>query len=126
MSRNNPSLLQILAFLPWWVSIITGLVVFIALFFVFPALAGENQILIMVTLAAKKYALLFACLFLIPAVSSIFKRRNQINLKNEHQHNCPKCSSPLVKRKARRGRNAGNEFFGCSGFPHCRYIENKV
>jgi restriction system protein len=260
MSRNKPSLLQILAFFPWWVSIIAGLVVFIALSFIFPALAEDNQMLNIVALAAKNLAWLFSGLFLIPAVSSIFKNKKQkklieqqrsittlketswsdfevlvgeafrrkgysvnenivagpdggidltiskdgaihivqckqwrsskvgvpivremfgvlkatkaesvfivtsgeftkdaisfannlpIQLINgeqlmnlvadvqvekaasiiriEHQENsCPKCSSPLVKRIAKRGTNTGNEFFGCSGFPKCRYVENKL
>jgi restriction system protein len=260
MSRNNPSLPQILAFFPWWVSIITGLIVFITLSFIFPALAEDNQILNMLALAAKNLAWLFAGLFLIPAVSSIFKNKKQKKLieqqrsiktlketswsdfevlvgeafrrkgylvnenivagpdggidltisKNgaihivqckqwrsskvgvpiaremfgvlkatkaesvfivtsgeftkdaisfandlpiqlingeqlmslvadvqvekaasiihiEQQESvCPKCSSPLVKRIAKRGANTGNEFFGCSGFPKCRYVENKL
>jgi restriction system protein len=260
MSRKNPSLLQTFAFFPWWVSLIAGFIVFITLSFIFPALAGENQLLIMVTLAAKNLAWLFACLFLIPAISSLFKRKKQkrlieqqqgietlkeitwsdfeilvgeafrrkgysvqenmvggpdggvdltlskdgalhivqckhwrsskvgvpivremfgvlkatkalsvfivtsgeftkeaINFANDlpiqlvngdelmaliadvqlqkptqvlnvvqPENNCPKCSSPLVKRIAKRGTNAGNEFFGCSGFPKCRYIENKL
>jgi restriction system protein len=44
----------------------------------------------------------------------------------QQENNCPKCSSPLVKRIAKRGTNTGNEFFGCSGFPKCRYVENKL
>lgn len=35
---------------------------------------------------------------------------------------CPHCGSPLVLRTARRGPNAGSEFYGCSSFPKCRYI----
>ena len=35
---------------------------------------------------------------------------------------CPRCGSPLVLRKARRGRHAGSEFYGCSSYPKCRYI----
>ena len=35
---------------------------------------------------------------------------------------CPSCGSPLVLRKARRGRHAGSEFYGCSSYPKCRYI----
>jgi restriction system protein len=35
---------------------------------------------------------------------------------------CPKCSSPMVKRVAKRGQNAGNEFWGCSQYPKCRGI----
>ena len=36
---------------------------------------------------------------------------------------CPKCSSVMVKRVAKKGENAGNEFWACSAFPKCRYIE---
>ena len=32
---------------------------------------------------------------------------------------CPKCGSPMVLRTARRGRNAGNSFWGCSDYPNC-------
>ena len=34
---------------------------------------------------------------------------------------CPKCGSSLVIRMAKKGPNAGNEFWGCSGFLRCRY-----
>lgn len=37
---------------------------------------------------------------------------------------CPRCGSKLVLRKATKGANAGNQFYGCSGFPKCRYIKN--
>ena len=37
---------------------------------------------------------------------------------------CPRCGSKLVLRTAKRGENAGNQFYGCSGFPKCRYIQN--
>ncbi len=36
--------------------------------------------------------------------------------------NCPKCDRPMVRRTARRGANAGGEFWGCSEFPRCRGI----
>ena len=35
---------------------------------------------------------------------------------------CPLCSSAMVKRTARNGSNAGNEFWGCSTFPKCRGV----
>ena len=35
---------------------------------------------------------------------------------------CPLCSSGMVKRTARNGSNAGNEFWGCSTFPKCRGV----
>jgi len=37
---------------------------------------------------------------------------------------CPICQSPMVLRRAKRGQNAGNEFWGCSKFPSCRGIRN--
>ena len=36
---------------------------------------------------------------------------------------CPKCGKPLVLRTAKKGENAGNRFWGCSGFPKCWYRE---
>ena len=33
---------------------------------------------------------------------------------------CPACSKPMVKRTAKRGANAGEEFWGCSAYPACR------
>ena len=35
---------------------------------------------------------------------------------------CPQCASSMVKRTARKGNNAGGEFWGCSKFPTCRGI----
>ncbi|GAA3714263.1 restriction endonuclease [Oceanisphaera sediminis] len=33
---------------------------------------------------------------------------------------CPRCTAPMVKRKAHQGANAGQLFWGCSKFPKCR------
>lgn len=33
---------------------------------------------------------------------------------------CPLCSKVMVKRRAKRGANAGGEFWGCTGYPACR------
>ncbi|MDX2368245.1 MAG: NERD domain-containing protein [Colwellia sp.] len=35
---------------------------------------------------------------------------------------CSKCGADMVLRKASKGKNAGNEFWGCSTFPRCRNI----
>ena len=34
---------------------------------------------------------------------------------------CPKCGRKLVRRVSRKGRSEGGEFWGCPGFPKCRY-----
>jgi len=33
---------------------------------------------------------------------------------------CPQCGKTLVLRTAKTGRNAGKQFWGCSGYPECR------
>lgn len=37
---------------------------------------------------------------------------------------CPRCGKKMVLRTAKKGENAGRQFWGCSGFPKCRYIES--
>ena len=34
---------------------------------------------------------------------------------------CPRCGAELVIRTARQGTNAGNQFYGCSNYPRCKY-----
>jgi restriction system protein len=33
---------------------------------------------------------------------------------------CPSCGSPMMRRTARRGPNAGSAFWGCSTYPTCK------
>jgi restriction system protein len=42
--------------------------------------------------------------------------------KSETAPACPHCSASMVKRTARKGNNAGTEFWGCSNFPTCRGV----
>jgi hypothetical protein len=35
---------------------------------------------------------------------------------------CSKCGAFMMLRKARKGKNVGNEFWGCSSFPKCRNV----
>ena len=36
---------------------------------------------------------------------------------------CPRCSSQLVKRIAKKGDKKGTEFYGCAAYPKCRYMK---
>jgi restriction system protein len=259
MSKNSPSLLITFSYLPWWASVVAGVVVYLSLSYIFPSVGSDNQILRMLMDAGENVALWFALPFLIPAISSVFKRRKRkqllghqksietlraaswsdfevlvgeafrpkgfkvqenmvggadggidlilskdgeqhlvqckqwrtnkvgvsivremfgvlkasqaktvyvitsgtftkeatafaqnlpirlingadlLNLiadvqtvapqiqtvKNEMSSSCPKCTSPLVKRTAKRGMNKGNQFLGCSSFPKCRFIQRE-
>lgn len=37
---------------------------------------------------------------------------------------CPMCQSAMVQRIAKHGPNAGNAFWGCSGYPGCKGVVN--
>ena len=39
---------------------------------------------------------------------------------------CPRCGSPLVLRTAKKGANAGGQFYGCSAFPKCRHVQQRL
>jgi len=37
---------------------------------------------------------------------------------------CPQCGKAMVLRSAKTGRNAGKQFWGCSGYPDCKGVVN--
>lgn len=37
---------------------------------------------------------------------------------------CPKCGKPMIKRLAKKGKNAGNAFWSCSSYPECNGTRN--
>lgn len=37
-------------------------------------------------------------------------------------HICPKCGALLILRTAKKGIKLGQQFYGCSNYPKCRYI----
>lgn len=39
---------------------------------------------------------------------------------------CSRCGKPMVLRTARKGKNAGGQFWGCSGYPQCRHTVSAV
>ncbi len=76
-------------------------------------------------------------------VENIIKKLNSSKLENSFKTNrdhvkhlksihessgnksvCPKCDGSLVKRAFKKGANKGQEFYGCSNFPRCRYTQD--
>ncbi len=45
------------------------------------------------------------------------------NKENRPNPICPKCGRRMVLRESKRGKNIGKKFWGCSGFPKCRYMD---
>ncbi len=52
------------------------------------------------------------------------KNANVIEQSGETIKVCLLCGRPMVLRTAARGKRAGKQFWGCSGYPHCSYIIN--
>ncbi len=59
----------------------------------------------------------------------ISKARNEIRDEQVEQQDipkCPKCGKPMRKMIARKGRNAGNPFWRCTGYPECNGTRNYI
>ena len=46
-------------------------------------------------------------------------KKNPSQATNEEAPQCPKCGAAMVKRLAKKGRNAGNAFWSCPHWPEC-------
>ena len=44
------------------------------------------------------------------------------SIKKRNNLACPKCGSEMILRTAKKGKNVGNQFWGCSNFPKCRSL----
>lgn len=52
------------------------------------------------------------------------EQRYEKEIKQE-RFTCPSCGKKLVVRTARTGSNVGKQFYGCSGYPECKYTRKK-
>ncbi|MBP5495463.1 MAG: NERD domain-containing protein [Lachnospiraceae bacterium] len=48
----------------------------------------------------------------------------QIRAGDKDNLRCPRCGGKLVLRTAQRGAHAGNQFYGCSNYPNCKFVKN--
>lgn len=47
-------------------------------------------------------------------------QKTKADQKEEKEPACPECGGPMLRRKVRRGKNAGKRFLGCTNFPDCK------
>lgn len=52
------------------------------------------------------------------------QKEEESTKKQDSKRICPRCSAELVLRTAKKGEHAGEQFYGCSRFPKCRYKES--
>jgi restriction system protein len=52
------------------------------------------------------------------------KKKDQPDLSNPSDRipACPQCGNPMVLRTAKTGKNAGQQFWGCSAYPDCKGV----
>ena len=48
---------------------------------------------------------------------------NMITRQVSQERKCPRCGGNLILRTASKGEHAGEQFWGCSSYPKCRYHE---
>ncbi len=41
---------------------------------------------------------------------------------SRHIPDCPQCAKPMALRTAKSGKNAGKQFWGCTGYPDCKGV----
>lgn len=60
-----------------------------------------------------------------PVYSDATVQKEHLNNVYNNLHNpvCPKCGKQMVLRTAQKGKSIGSQFWGCSGFPGCKYTK---
>lgn len=85
MARRKDGILDLLALLPWWVSVLTAGIVYGGLAYVAPAITTANPLLQGILNAAPDLAPLFGLIFLIPAPISAFNAWRKRRLLDEQE-----------------------------------------
>lgn len=62
----------------------------------------------------------------LAGVDPSVKQSHLDNIRNKEMapETCPWCGGKLVIRTAKKGQNAGKQFYGCSNYPKCKYTRN--
>lgn len=125
-------LMELTAKLPWWIGVVFAVVSYIALH----AMAGRElpptkmpgdaigAALIKGFASVGQYVfpIAFGGGALMSAIQR-FRRRRVLQGEGRSQTfvaPCPSCGSNMVRRVARKGANAGSEFWGCAMYPKCK------
>lgn len=59
-----------------------------------------------------------------PKAPRVVMPKKARSMRSSNSPHCPRCGAQMVRRTARRGRNPGSRFWGCSRFPKCRGTRN--
>jgi len=138
MSRRKESIHYMLVHdFPWWVSVILSAVVYVLMKGIAPQLFQGDKLLGPMMQAMPGVAWMAAGFFLAMGALSLLRQllEGWVNRRHEkqvyaatmtqvpHAHAlpvCPDCGGEMIQRKALRGPNPGNRFWGCTAFPKCQ------
>lgn len=69
---------------------------------------------------------IYSQLLIFTDIDGVKKQNHLTHLKEQKNDpiRCPRCGGNLVVRTAKKGANAGQQFYGCSNYPNCRYTRN--
>ena len=89
-------------------------------------LVGHIRSYTSVLLSDNEVARIVAEITLLKFDRSLTKREHLHSLRVRYESStvCPKCGSALVERTAKKGPSAGSKFWGCSGYPRCRFTKS--
>lgn len=147
MARRDDGILDVLAELPWWIGVIITGIVYLVMRYALPGfLSNGGSMSAALADMPRMLALPVAGVMLLaPGISALRSLRARIREGGQRPTSstatrpsgspqrpspsgasrpCPRCGGELVIRRASRGANAGSNFWGCSGFPTCRYTED--
>jgi hypothetical protein len=71
----------------------------------------------------RKRLCLLTCLLMGDTRLSSFSTAAEAATAQESETKCEKGGAKLVLRVARRGKNPGNKFWGCSNYPKCTFTK---
>jgi restriction system protein len=132
MARKNEGILDLLVILPWWVSVITAVIAYLALTYVVPAISIDNPLLQGVLINAPTLAPLFAFILLVPAPLSALnawrKRRQldrQVDINSIRSLSWKQFEELIAEAYRRQGyRVVENAHAGADGGIDVRLIKN--
>ena len=120
-------LFDLCALVPWWVGVLLAAGTYLALHFYASApipapLPGQPVLSQHVFLKplASVFQYVLPLVMLAGAVASAFTRRKRNRGFLPDVPACPFCERAMVIRTARRGKNAGSQFWGCPSYPECK------
>ena len=109
---------------PPWICIPVAIIGFVLIVLLLPTLTGPLESL---NFFRFIFGGIFAFLCLAAGLRAWLmgkRQRGFPDIQPANSPSCPICQHPMVLRRARRGQNAGRQFWGCSKYPSCRGVRD--